>query len=81
LGAVSTAATLGGANGVGATIGFTNSPGAAGQFTLWATTNLALPFSQWVNLGHPAEVSSGVYSIEDTKATNVPARFYQVTSP
>ena len=71
----------GGAAGTGLTLDFTNSPGAAGQFTLWGTTNLALPFSKWHKLGHPSEVSSGVYQISDSGATNRPAGFYTVTSP
>lgn len=71
----------GGVTGTGLTLGFSNSPGVAGQFTIWGTTNLALPFSQWTNLGHPTEVSAGVYNLIDTKATNRPAGFYTVTSP
>jgi hypothetical protein len=71
----------GGAAGAGLTLGFTNSPGAAGQFTLWGTTNLAQPFSQWQNLGHPSEISAGVYRLADAKATNRVAGFYTVTSP
>jgi hypothetical protein len=71
----------GGAAGTGLKLGFADSPGASGQFTVWGTTNLTLPFSQWSNLGHPAEVSSGSYQFTDVQATNKPARFYKVTSP
>lgn len=72
---------IGGGSGAGLTFGFTNTPGANAQFTVWGTTNLALPFSQWQNLGHPAEVSSGSYQFSDSHATNTPARFYRVTNP
>ena len=71
----------GGAAGTGLKLAFTNSPGASGQFTVWGTTNLTLPFSQWSNLGHPAEVSSDNYQFTDAQATNKPARFYKVTTP
>jgi hypothetical protein len=71
----------GGAGGTGLKLGFSNSPGVAPQFTVWGTTNITLPFAQWQNLGHPAEVSSGNYQFTDLQATNKPARFYQVTSP
>jgi len=71
----------GGATGTGLKLGFSNVVGAAGQFTVWGSTNVNLPFSQWSNLGHPAEVSSGTYQFTDAQATNKPARFYKVTSP
>ena len=71
----------GGASGAGLKLTFADSPGASGQFTVWGTTNLTLPFSKWQNLGHPAEVTSGNYQFTDVQATNKPARFYKVTSP
>jgi len=71
----------GGATGTGLALGFSDSPGASGQFTVWSTTNLTLPFSAWQNLGHPAEVTAGAYEFIDAGATNKPARFYKVTSP
>ena len=58
---------------------FTSTPGAAADFTVWSTTNLALPLPQWQNLGHPTEVSFGTYSFLDSQATNQPQQFYQVT--
>jgi hypothetical protein len=71
----------GGASGTGLRLGFSDSPGASGQFTVWYTTNLMVPFSQWQNLGHPTEPSSGNYLFNDVQATNKPVRFYRVTSP
>jgi ABC-type transporter MlaC component len=62
-------------------LSFTNAPGGSADFTIWATTNLALPFSQWQNLGHPVESSAGFYQFSDSSVPNVPARFYQITSP
>ncbi len=71
----------GGATGTGFKLSFSDSPGAGGQFTIWGTTNVALPLSQWQNLGHPAEITSGSYQFADVHATNKPAQFYRVTSP
>jgi hypothetical protein len=65
----------------GLTFSFTNTPGASAAFTVWVTTNLATPFSQWVNLGNPAEITSGNYQYTDAQATNNSKRFYTVTSP
>jgi hypothetical protein len=74
-------APAGSGSASGLTLSFTNSPGASAQFSVWGTTNLALPFSQWQNLGHPSENPPGMYNFTDAAATNKPARFYQVTSP
>ena len=63
------------------TLQTTNTAGAAAQFTTWSTTNLALPHSQWVNLGHPAEVTPGNYQVGDPSATTNKQTFYKVTSP
>ncbi|HMO51487.1 MAG TPA: hypothetical protein PKE26_00510 [Kiritimatiellia bacterium] len=58
---------------------FTNSPSVS--FSLRATTNLALPITEWVNLGYPQENPAGVYQFNDAEATNAPMRFYSITSP
>jgi hypothetical protein len=71
----------GGASGTGFKLAFTNSPAVAPQFTVWASTNIALPLSQWLNLGHPSESSSGHYQFTDAQATNKPVRFYRITRP
>jgi hypothetical protein len=60
-------------------IGFTNTPGAV--FTAVATTNLALPFSQWTALGSATEIADGQFQFTDAQATNYPQRFYGVQSP
>jgi hypothetical protein len=64
---------------VGLDFSFINTPDAS--FTVWSTTNLALPFGQWVNLGPPTETPPGTYQFNDPQATNFPQRFYRVTSP
>jgi len=69
----------GGAGGSGFTLNFSNSTGASQQFTVWGNTNLLSP--NWVNLGHPSEVSAGLYQFADSQATNKPTRFYKVTNP
>ncbi|PWU20250.1 MAG: hypothetical protein C5B50_04375 [Verrucomicrobia bacterium] len=71
----------GGFSGSGLKLGFSDSPGAGGQFTVWSTTNVTLPFGQWQNLGHPSEITSGNYVFTDNQATNKPQRYYRVTSP
>jgi len=58
---------------------FTNTPGAS--FTVFSTTNLALPFSSWTMLGAPIVITSGQFQFTDAQAPNSPQRFYQVTSP
>ena len=60
-------------------IGFSNAPGAS--FTALATTNLALPYSNWTTLGSVTQISSGQYQFTDTQATNKSQRFYRVSSP
>ena len=54
-----------------------------GSFTVFATTNLALPFNTWSNLGPVLETppGSGVFQFTDPQATNNPQRFYRVRSP
>jgi hypothetical protein len=65
----------------GFTFSFTNGvTGASGSFTVWGTTNVALPFNQWDNLGHPTETPPGTYNFTDSNATNS-GGFYRVTSP
>lgn len=58
---------------------FTNQAGAF--FEVLATTNLALPLSNWTLLGSATELSSGAYQFTDSQATNVVRRFYRVRSP
>jgi hypothetical protein len=81
---------LNGINGIGTAvqlangqtqINFTNLMG--GSFTVFATTNLALPFNTWSNLGVAVEipVGSGQFQFTDTQATNYPQRFYRIRSP
>jgi len=62
---------------------FTNAPLAASQFTVWSTTNLALPFNQWTNLGHPVEVpvGSGNYQVYNSQSSSLPQQYYQLTTP
>src|ERR1035438_3313092 len=47
------------------------------SFTVLASTNLALPFSQWSNLGTAVEspLGSGQYPFMDMPATNYSRRF------
>ena len=58
---------------------FINTPGAS--FTVFRTTNLALPFSSWTILGVPIELAPGSFQFIDPLATNYPNCFYRVTSP
>jgi hypothetical protein len=58
---------------------FTNAPGAV--FTIWSTTNLGLPVTQWSSLGPPAEIAPGQYQFSDPQATNYPQQFYRLSHP
>jgi hypothetical protein len=58
--------------------GFTNTPGVS--FTVLATTNLALPLSNWTVLGGVTEVSPGNFQFTDPQAASYPQRFYLVRS-
>jgi hypothetical protein len=57
---------------------FTNVP--ALSFTVVATTNPALPLSNWTTLGIATELSPGQYQFTDLQASNSPRRFYRVRS-
>jgi hypothetical protein len=58
---------------------FTNTPGAL--FSTLASTNPALPASNWTVLGTPTEVSPGQFQVTDLQATNLSYRVYRVRSP
>ncbi|MEK7707542.1 MAG: hypothetical protein AAB380_06055, partial [Verrucomicrobiota bacterium] len=58
---------------------FTNTPGA--QFSVLASTNVALPSSEWTALGTVSEGPPGVFQFTDEQATNQPACFYQLRWP
>jgi PKD repeat protein len=58
---------------------FTNTPGA--DSTVFTTTNLGLPFTNWTTLGSATEVSPGQFQFTDPQATNNSKRFYRVRSP
>lgn len=60
---------------------FSNLPGAG--FSVFASTNVALPFNQWSNLGPAVEMpaASGQFQFLDPQATNSPQRFYRVRLP
>jgi len=59
--------------------GFSNNQGAS--FTVWTTTNLSLPLTNWTMLGPLADNGSGQYQFTDPAATNDVQRFYRVSSP
>jgi hypothetical protein len=58
---------------------FTNTPGAT--FTVWGSTNVALPLINWTKLGYLTNVSAGQYQFTDTNAPANARRFYRVSSP
>jgi hypothetical protein len=61
--------------------GFTGLTGTS--FTVFASTNVALPLNLWSNLGPAVETpaASGQFQFTDPQATNHPMRYYRVTSP
>jgi len=60
---------------------FTNNSGAT--FTVFGSTNLSLPASNWSNLGPAVESppGSGQFHFVDPQASNSVQRFYRVRSP
>ena len=58
---------------------FTNNQGAS--FTVWASTNMLLPFTNWTALGALTNDGSGQYQFNDLSMTNGGQRFYRVSSP
>jgi hypothetical protein len=51
------------------------------DFTVLATTNIALPLGQWSILGQAVQNVPGQYQFTDAAATNYPQQFYRVVSP
>jgi len=58
---------------------FTNNQGAS--FTVWTSTNMLLPFTNWTALGPLTNDGSGQYQFSDPSVTNGGQRFYRVSSP
>jgi hypothetical protein len=54
---------------------------AGASFSVLASTNLALPLSNWIKLGSVTEISHGQFQFSDSQAANNPDRFYRVSSP
>lgn len=50
------------------------------NYTVWASTNIALPLNQWTIVAQ-GNVSQSPMSITDLNSTNYPARFYLITIP
>jgi hypothetical protein len=50
-------------------------------YTVLGTTNLGLPFSNWIDLGNASLVSGNLFQFTDTNSTNFKARFYMLQSP
>jgi hypothetical protein len=51
------------------------------DFTVLATTNLAVHPALWPPVGAPAPVGDGLYQFTDSEATNYPRRFYLLRGP
>jgi len=58
---------------------FTNTPGAS--FSVLASTNVALPLTNWTVLSNVVESPAGQFRFADPQATNGGQRFYRVRSP
>jgi len=58
---------------------FTNTPGLG--FSVFGTTNVALPFTNWTPLGSATEISAGQFQFVDPQAASNSERFYRVRSP
>lgn len=51
-----------------------------GTYNIFATTNVDLPLSNWLNLGSPSPLSNGLFEFIDPNSANVPSRFYILKS-
>jgi hypothetical protein len=60
-------------------LSFTNLPGAL--FNVFGTTNLTVPFANWVWLGEVPEVSPGRFQFIDTQVPDNSERYYLVNWP
>ena len=60
---------------------FTFSSVTNADFTVLATTNLALPLPDWTRLAPVIQCSPGQYQFTDLGATNYPQCFYRIVSP
>jgi len=62
-------------------LNFTNVTGVS--FTVFASTNMMLPLSQWSNLGPVTEspAGSGNYLFTDLQSSNIAQRFFIIRSP
>lgn len=58
---------------------FTNTPGAT--FTVLASTNVALPSTNWTALGSVLENAPGQFHYTEPTTTNALRRFYQIRWP
>ena len=65
--------------GGGFKLSFTNWPGLS--YTVWSTTNVMRPLSQWQNLGHAVEGSAGQYQFTDSQAVTNSQLYYDVRQP
>jgi hypothetical protein len=65
----------------GSNFGFTFKNVSGATFSVVASTNLALPLSNWTVLGGALEFSPGQYQFTEPLDTNARQRFYRVSSP
>ena len=63
----------------GLQFGFTNVSGLS--FSVWSTTNAALPLAQWRNAGSPTEAPAGHYQFTDPQALTNAQLFYLIRQP
>jgi hypothetical protein len=60
-------------------LGFTNLAGSTNE--VFASTNVATPFTNWGLLGTATENPAGTFNFIDSTSTNFHQRFYRVRSP
>jgi outer membrane protein assembly factor BamB len=65
--------------GTGFEFSFTNTPGLS--FTVFGTTDLSLPFSNWPWLGMLTDSPPGLFQFIDSQTSSNAQRFYHVRSP
>ena len=51
------------------------------SFSVWSTTNLSFPFSNWTLVGFPTNTSPGLFQFASQITTNDAQKYYRVSSP
>jgi autotransporter-associated beta strand protein len=66
---------------VGGQMQFSGTGPATNGYRVFATTNIALPFSQWTEAGSGTFAADGSYTFTDPNTESFPQRYYRMVTP